>query len=1415
MTFPANDCDRFRDDLAGWIEGDVSPEAAAHLAGCDACRDLRHEAGRVARGVPRAGADYVAPDPEALVARVLAALPVAAPAGSVRTPPHGTLAFAATQVAPPAQAAAPFAPPPQPTPAPYAPPAHAAAPGPFPAPPPAGPFRQPAPQGYAPPAVRPGPSRAPLFVGLGLTFAVAAGAIGVLAVRTLAPSPGDDAPHAAPVGPWSARVGRVLRASADAAGGFEVQAPGAQGYVAAQEAAALAPGSRVRTDAKTRARLELDDGSVLVLDRATEVVLDAAAPRAAQLVAGNLVADVAHRDGASAARIATAAGPVEVLGTRFALAADGDRANVRVTRGVVKVGDAARAVEVKTGQEATLSRAEGVSVAPAVDLAGATAWADLAVDPADAPVVGLGELRARRPGATAERDQALHLASHGVKVRVVGNVARTEVEEVFRNDTGQELEGVYRFPLPPEAQVETLALDVNGRMELGSFVERDRAAAIWRGVIRHATPRPQPTREEYVWVPGPWHDPALLEWQRGGRFELRVFPIPAHGSRRVAISYTQAVAPSGGARRYVYPLPHNPDGSTRVDQFSLDVQVLGHDRGRGVRASGYPLAAAAGDAPAGAERFTFAQQNFVPSGDLLVEYELPEARAPLTAWTYQPPATPDAPAEPGYVALALRPSLPRWADARPRDYVFAVDASRSMVGERIARAARVVSAAVAEMDPRDRVTVLACDTRCRPMGEAQYASAEVARGAMAFLNGADPAGASDLVGQLRDAARAAQAGAAEGRDVRIVYVGDGASTVGWRRPEHIAAEAAAIVPRGAATVTAVAVGGDADAQSLAALARGGGGVLVPYVPGERARAAALSTLEATYGVMLRDPEVTLPPGLTAPAPAKVGSIRAGSEALVLARMSAPSVAGDVVVRGTVNGEPYEARYPVNLRMTGNEGNAFVPRLYAAARIADLEASGGPTAQPEILALSQRFRVASRYTSLLVLESPAMFRAFGVERNTAAPQWTGETASESTVTAAQPGAGDEALDDLTADAAGELQRSAGGGSGAGYGLGAGRARGDLGTMGSAAPAAPAAPARVAPAARASNGGQIFNDGPSASVTQREMPMRRAPPRGRWMRRVWTRRAELAASAGGDVDRALSARADRAREALLAMPDSRDRHRELYRWLALAGEVDDAADVAARWTARDPLDPDAIARLADVAALRGEREKSVRVLSGVLDVRPDDLAAHERMATLHERANDAEAACAYRVSAAEVRPQDASVVARAVRCLRLLGRTESVARMLNAVPDAAVRTRAEAEASVGLAAPASEVRGELTVTATWEGGEDLDLAVIDPRGQRISWQGGRAGVTARQATDPSSEALGLARLSSGEHAIDVVRVGPGRGPVRVRVHVRALGQERTFTVTLTGARARAAKVNVVRESQLVPASGPVPGGSFVAF
>jgi hypothetical protein len=236
-------------------------------------------------------------------------------------------------------------------------------------------------------------------------------------------------------------------------------------------------------------------------------------------------------------------------------------------------------VEVRAGEEATLERGGDAVVASSTSLADVMEWSDRTPEEIDAPVLrGLGELRARKPGQTKERDRAVRLAKHSVKVRIVDVVARTEVDETFANDTDEELEGIFRFPLPPGAQIEKLALEVDGKLLDGAFVDRDRGAAIWRGVIQNAAPKAPKPREEIVWVPGPWRDPALLEWQRGGRFELRIFPIPKRGSRRVVLTYTQLVDQAAGVRRFTYPLAHDASGTTKIDAFDMDVQVLGHDK---------------------------------------------------------------------------------------------------------------------------------------------------------------------------------------------------------------------------------------------------------------------------------------------------------------------------------------------------------------------------------------------------------------------------------------------------------------------------------------------------------------------------------------------------------------------------------------------------------------------------------------------------------------------------------------------------------------------------------------------------------------------------------------------------------------------------------------------------------------------
>ncbi|MBL8740975.1 MAG: FecR domain-containing protein, partial [Myxococcales bacterium] len=853
-------------------------------------------------------------------------------------------------------------------------------------------------------------------------------------------------------GAWGGTVASVSRASADGGSGFEVCKDKCEPAVAG---AAIEAGSTLKTDGKTRARVKLADDTWIALDRDTEITLPAGKTRQAKIGKGLVVADVKKVDGIEPAKLILPQGEVVVSGTKVAATVTDRRAAIEVVRGDAEVTSKAGVTsKLRAGEEATIAGDGEPVIAAKATMSDVLEWSSESADDVDAPALkGLGELRARKPGSKDEKVGAVRLTKHAVKVRVVDVIARTEIDETFTNQTDEELEGIFRFPLPPGAQIENLALEVDGKMIDGAFVDRDKGAAIWRGVIQNAAPKTPKPREEIIWVAGPWRDPALLEWQRGGRFELRIFPIPKKGSRRVKLTYTEPVNQSGGVRRFTYPLAHDASGSTKIDDFNIDLQILGNDSQFGVETRGYQLAKA--DATGGAERFTLSERNFVPAGDLTVEYALPDRSSALSWWAYDmPPQTQQASAQTvsgpavakapvlasagqnaaqkakdaaieakaladdgsPYVALAVRPKLPRFPEGKDRLHVIVVDSSRSMVGERFARATRLAAGMVREMDRRDQFMVLACDITCQAMGATDgrtiplpsEPSAEAAGQVESFLGSIEPDGGSNMLAAVK-AARAAAG--ASGRELRVIYLGDGTPTVGPTKAASLESAVRHELPSGQGSVIAVALGSDADTTSLAAMARGGNGVLVPYVPGQRVGAASVDVLAAAYGSILSDVEVVLPVGLTEVTPKRLDPIPAGGEAFILARMTGgKQVSGDVVLRGKVGSERFEKKWEAKVVASSKAGNAFVPRLFAAAKIAELEQLGLADDREKVVALSKQFNVASRHTSMIVLESEAMFKAFGLDKNGIGTVFTGEDQAQSSSSEAD---GDSATDDALA------------------------------------------------------------------------------------------------------------------------------------------------------------------------------------------------------------------------------------------------------------------------------------------------------------------------------------------------------------------------------------------------------------------
>jgi Vault protein inter-alpha-trypsin domain/FecR protein/von Willebrand factor type A domain len=1441
-----NLCQEVEERIAEVVRGDAEPRLLEHIAGCDRCRDLRFDADAVVVALEQAGADYVHPDDfEQKLAERLAqeaiepsGPPVTATVVDVAPVPAGPDGSPAVPAGPDGSPPVPGGPEPKTQPMDAAAQPEATSIEPVAASPnvesvTASPKAEPVAAAPIQPATKASTSKG---IGggsakvIGLTIVAAASLAAAAGIALWVRSTGDtDKTTAAEA--WTATVSSVKVAGKDDSGGLQQCQPDGSSCKPVTEGAKVTAGSLLRTDQRTRVHLEMSDGTRLALDRATELTLGEQAGRLAGIRSGAIVADVAHLDEGPGAQFDLPIGKVEVLGTKFTLTVTEDRSAVEVVRGSVRLSNnGGESVVVRAGEEGTLEKDANPSVMPASSLGESLAWSernDVEDGPDDALVRGLGELRARKPGSKGELNQAVRLTKHDVKVRVSGQIARTEIDETFSNDTGEVLEGIYRFPLPPDAQIERLALEVDGKMEEGSFVDKDRAAAIWRGVIHAAAPKSPKPREEIVWVPGPWRDPALLEWQRGGRFELKIYPIPAKGSRRVVLAYTQRVQRSGGVRKYTYPLSYDPSGSTRVESFNVDVQVRGHDKAFGVRSRGYEFESG-GDQDA--KHMTMNAKSFVPSGDISIEYAMPQDEREVTAWAYkaepkavdtndeendkgepakpvgdvQPPSTD----EDAYVAIALRPKLPRWSEGKFRDQVIVVDVSRSMVGERFKRAAVLAERVVREMDRRDRFAVLACDTKCTQMDETMRApGGAAAQQVRAFLDGIEPDGGSDLVEAVRQARKFADKDA-DARELRVVYIGDGTPSVGPVRPPHIMQEVGRVLPPGSGALTAVAVGADADNHALSAMARGGGGVMIPFVPGEQTGAVAMRVLGASYGIALRNPVVDLPEGLTAVYPKMIDNIPAGGETIIVARMHRSVDKGDIKLHGKVGGEKYEQTYPIELSVSSAKGNAFVPRLYAATKIDDLEATQGDSAKSELVELSKRFAVASRYTSLLVLESAAMFRAFGIDRNTSgAPLWTGEEESESSGSdgltrykdAEEEDEGGFALGSIGAGNKKEAKPKAGGKSARGYGGPAADVASEYAAPPGYAPPAPAATATMAP--------------PRSRPPTKSLPdfddrdrVRRDPGRGMVpMRRVWDRKARIDADTSAAIERASKAISEMERE-VSDNPDSRTRLEKLLGLYAVTGQVDRASELAERWAKRDALDPGALVARAENAARRGDRANAIRILGGLADVRPGDPDTQKWLAGLHEAAGEDYLACSHRIALAGLRMKDAKVVVDAVRCAQNTQRGLLGSTLRSDVTEASVRSAVDRE--LAKTPKEARLRGDVRIEATWDDDVDLDVALIGRKGQRYAWLGDPKGrVSAQDATSTRRETIAVFNAPRGDYVVEVTRADMARSdaPVRGSLKIRAAGTTKVIPFVLSGARTDAGRVRIFYTSHLEPVRG----------
>ncbi|WOB08861.1 VIT domain-containing protein [Piscinibacter gummiphilus] len=137
-----------------------------------------------------------------------------------------------------------------------------------------------------------------------------------------------------------------------------------------------------------------------------------------------------------------------------------------------------------------------------------------------------------------------------VRAEVVGHAAQMRVELVFFNPNGRVLEGELQFPLGHGQWVSGFELDIDGELRPAVVVDKARGQQVFEDVIRARV------------------DPALLEVTEGDNYKLRVYPLPAQGTRRVVLHLAQTLDTVG---RLDLPLRFGE----RLSQLDVQVRVAG------------------------------------------------------------------------------------------------------------------------------------------------------------------------------------------------------------------------------------------------------------------------------------------------------------------------------------------------------------------------------------------------------------------------------------------------------------------------------------------------------------------------------------------------------------------------------------------------------------------------------------------------------------------------------------------------------------------------------------------------------------------------------------------------------------------------------------------------------------------------
>jgi len=647
----------------------------------------------------------------------------------------------------------------------------------------------------------------------------------------------------------------------------------------------LSDGDRVVTGPDGRARLHLDDGTIVAVAPATRFTL-----RGSKL---ELEAGRVFVQGGAAARteVSLRGASTTVASSAAAFESKDEQAKVYCAQGELMLNASGSQLRVASGETATL---DGKSNRVAPEKAFEDWTGGLAV-PWTSP---LGE-RSAIPNARALNDRSdpgtdLVIRAQKVAVDIDGELAVTKARTTYFNGGSSSQHAIFQLSLPGGAIVRGVTRSIGGNTSSANLQAAHEVGGLGAG----------------------------LEFAGGGWLSGDLGSVPAGQTLDFELEYAEWLPTHAGRAAYRFPMAGN-EKTGIVGELSVEVEA-NHSKNPLVTAS------AGSTVKDGTIRYRLADVR--PTGDLVVELA-PSVVKPNAARAYvvsAPRATEDP-------FVMIRTEVPERSEAGVTLAVV-VDSSMSVGSAALETERAVVDAILEGLGPRDSLVVLAADQTLRPMGPAvptavSPATRDLVRSALGSLR---VGGASNLGSALQQAADILDSpsrGALAGSGM-VVYIGDGRPSVGEPDAEQIRRLIGRRVG-GLPRLGAVAVGPNADRWLLAKLVAGVGAV---YEVGDRADAARAGAklLADALQPTLRDVELDLGSTIDRIYPREGRAVLAGSTVTVLGRLRG-KLPTHIGFRFRDGGQLVQESRPIDRTIAPH--NQDIIKRWVTARIEDIALRG--------------------------------------------------------------------------------------------------------------------------------------------------------------------------------------------------------------------------------------------------------------------------------------------------------------------------------------------------------------------------------------------------------------------------------------------------------------------------------------------